>query len=470
MCHVFNCMQLPSFSLELKENIIRRPRLKIGQSCLIFTSNKLQGVNQVLNEMAKSARFHLLLIVALEMVVFAMADYHLGYNIISYSSSNNTLANGTCCGETCDTSCRTTLRLCFRDAGHPHNDVDSSCTIVQNRENANQVFFDASSQSSIPKYFSQTFQIYVRVSHSVNEDTATANFDPPFTDPLIDEIFIEANVSAVLFPSTFFVITEMYTVTGNVGIATLTIGVNARCAENYFGDGCEMLCDADGITNCTAVLTSPQPQIMPTDNPETPSQTSSSDQPSTPTTGPLVPTPANTIIPIAVGVSIAVLVLIIIGVIVIILIIYCVKKGKKGSWNPKRSTEPQFTLERAERNLTSNINRFSVISDNGEEVEYAMVNKSPARTSRARSPPTPPPPYSSDKPEVSETEEPVEIAPAMGETEDQPSDIRYASLNIHQGNGFGAENVQEIAFEVEAADTEEDQEPVSYTVVKHQDS
>ena len=45
----------------------------------------------------------------------------------------------------------------------------------------------------------------------------------------------------------------------------------------------------------------------------------------------------------------------------------------------------------------------------------------------------------------------------QGETEDQPSDIRYASLNIHQGNGFGAENVQEIAFEVEAADTEEDQ-------------
>ncbi len=101
-------------------------------------------------------------------------------------------------------------------------------------------------------YLQQTFQIYVRVSHSVNEDTATADFDPPFTDPLIDEIFIEANVSAVLFPSTFFVITEMYTVTGNVGIATLTIGVNARCAENYFGDGCEMLCDADGITNCTA--------------------------------------------------------------------------------------------------------------------------------------------------------------------------------------------------------------------------
>ncbi len=75
---------------------------------------------------------------------------------------------------------------------------------------------------------------------------------------------------------------------------------------------------------------------MPTDTSETdPSQTSISDQPSTLTTGPLVPNTDNTIIPIAVGVSIVVLVLIIIGVIVIILVIYCVKKGKKGSWNPK---------------------------------------------------------------------------------------------------------------------------------------
>ncbi len=98
-------------------------------------------------------------------------------------------------------------------------------------------------------HLQQTLQIYVRVSHSVNEDTATADFDPPFTDPLIDEIFIEANVSAVPFPNTFLVITETYTVTGDFETATLTMGVNARCAENYFGDGCEMLCNADG-NNC----------------------------------------------------------------------------------------------------------------------------------------------------------------------------------------------------------------------------
>ncbi len=98
-------------------------------------------------------------------------------------------------------------------------------------------------------YLQQTFQIYVRVSHSANEDTSAADFDPPFTDPLIDDIFIEANVSAVLFPENFLAITEVYTVTGDFGIATLTIAVNARCAENYFGDGCEMLCDASG-NNC----------------------------------------------------------------------------------------------------------------------------------------------------------------------------------------------------------------------------
>ncbi len=81
----------------------------------------------------------------------------------------------------------------------------------------------------------------------MNEDTTTADFDPPFTDPLIDDIFIEANVSAVPFSGDL--ITEIYTVTGDVRTATLTMAVNARCAENYFGDGCEMLCDADGI-NC----------------------------------------------------------------------------------------------------------------------------------------------------------------------------------------------------------------------------
>ncbi len=83
----------------------------------------------------------------------------------------------------------------------------------------------------------------------MNEDTSLADFDPPFTDPLIDDIFIEVNVEAVTF-NALLVNTETYPVTGDFGIATLTIGVHIRCAPNYFGDNCEMLCDNDG-NNCT---------------------------------------------------------------------------------------------------------------------------------------------------------------------------------------------------------------------------
>ncbi len=88
----------------------------------------------------------------------------------------------------------------------------------------------------------------MRVSHSLNEETSLADFEVPFTDPLIDDIFIEANVEAVPFNS-LTLNSETYTVTGDFGIATLIMGVHIRCAPNYSGDNCEMLCDSDG-TNC----------------------------------------------------------------------------------------------------------------------------------------------------------------------------------------------------------------------------
>lgn len=94
----------------------------------------------------------------------------------------------------------------------------------------------------------QEFQIYVRVSHSLNEDTALADFDLPFTDPLIDDVFIEASVEPVSFEA-LIVNTVSYTVTGDFGIATLMMGVHIRCAQNYSGDNCEMLCDSSG-NNC----------------------------------------------------------------------------------------------------------------------------------------------------------------------------------------------------------------------------
>ena len=97
-------------------------------------------------------------------------------------------------------------------------------------------------------HWQRLFQVYIRVSHSLEEDTALADFDPPFTDPLIDDIFIEANVAAVLFDAQT-VNSEMYTVAGDFGVAALTVSINVRCAQNYFGSACEMLCDSSG-DNC----------------------------------------------------------------------------------------------------------------------------------------------------------------------------------------------------------------------------
>ncbi len=88
----------------------------------------------------------------------------------------------------------------------------------------------------------------MRASHSLNEETSLADFEVPFTDPLIDDIFIEANVKAVPFNS-LILNSEIYTVTGDFGIATLIMAVHIRCALNYSGDNCEMLCDSDG-NNC----------------------------------------------------------------------------------------------------------------------------------------------------------------------------------------------------------------------------
>ncbi len=86
--------------------------------------------------------------------MFAMADYRIGYSILDYNSSN-TLFDGSCCGGNCtaNSTCRTTLRLCFRDAAHSHVDVESDCTEVQNRDNSNPFFASASFADSTAKYY-----------------------------------------------------------------------------------------------------------------------------------------------------------------------------------------------------------------------------------------------------------------------------------------------------------------------------
>ena len=80
-----------------------------------------------------------------------LGDYHIGFAISGYSSPSNTLFNGSSCMPA--GSCRPTLRLCFRDAGHSHSDVESSCYSVINREDTNFVLVNAEDEPSIPLYY-----------------------------------------------------------------------------------------------------------------------------------------------------------------------------------------------------------------------------------------------------------------------------------------------------------------------------
>lgn len=97
-------------------------------------------------------------------------------------------------------------------------------------------------------YAQEMFQLYVRVSHRDDGNTSLADFDPPFTDPHIDDIFIEANIASITYDS-LNLVTSTYTEIGEAGQATLSVSLNVRCAQNYFGSACEMLCDDNGI-NC----------------------------------------------------------------------------------------------------------------------------------------------------------------------------------------------------------------------------
>ena len=80
----------------------------------------------------------------------------------------------------------------------------------------------------------------MRVSHS--GDHSNVAFDPPFSDPLIDEIFIEASTPAVPYENRNSPKTQMYDVEGMYGKATVQIRVNVHCAKGYGGPDCNSVC------------------------------------------------------------------------------------------------------------------------------------------------------------------------------------------------------------------------------------
>ena len=87
-------------------------------------------------------------------VHLVVGDFHIGFSVNSYDNPDNALSDGTCCAGTCAAgTCRTTLRLCFRGAGHSHNDVESSCYSVINRLDANFFVVTAENEPQIPLFY-----------------------------------------------------------------------------------------------------------------------------------------------------------------------------------------------------------------------------------------------------------------------------------------------------------------------------
>ena len=94
------------------------------------------------------------------------------------------------------------------------------------------------------------FQAYIRISHVVSG--TQADFDPPFENPLIDEIFLEfSNLTVETFVPRLLAPLQTLTMTGTVGRVEARLTVSVHCAENWMGEHCEYLCTDSSFTNCT---------------------------------------------------------------------------------------------------------------------------------------------------------------------------------------------------------------------------
>ena len=83
-------------------------------------------------------------------------------------------------------------------------------------------------------------------------DINETDFQPPFTDPLIDEVFMEFKLEPVLFPDRIESRDprEMTTM-GTSDRVEINLLVAVHCAENWVGTHCELECEPSDPDNCT---------------------------------------------------------------------------------------------------------------------------------------------------------------------------------------------------------------------------
>ena len=160
--------------------------------------------------------------------------------------------------------------------------------------------------------------MYIRISNQMGENP---DFTPPFTDPLIDEVFLEFTLPAVLFDDRLDTITQTLSVTGCFGRAVGTMVANVHCAEGWNGTACEVFCNTTTATCDPPITARPTTTVTPPTNRPT-TVTPPTNRPTT-VTPPTMRTTAQTIptnvIGLAVGVSLGGAVLIVVVLLIIIL-------------------------------------------------------------------------------------------------------------------------------------------------------
>ncbi len=87
------------------------------------------------------------------------------------------------------------------------------------------------------------FQLYLRVSHfNGNLSTSELDFEPPFTDPLIDNVYFEFTAPAIEYESRLDPVNKILESTGEFGRVLVRVQTNVHCAKNWNGSACEILC------------------------------------------------------------------------------------------------------------------------------------------------------------------------------------------------------------------------------------
>ena len=94
----------------------------------------------------------------------AKADFHIGRSLRLYSNPNNSLANGSCCVETC-TACNTILNFCFRESHHDHEVTDfSTCFLQMERDTPSLFTFLAASTPPLGLNFTVSHEFKIDMS------------------------------------------------------------------------------------------------------------------------------------------------------------------------------------------------------------------------------------------------------------------------------------------------------------------